>query len=105
MDVRNTIDNTGRWMPSAACLTRPDLPWTTDTSTSTRAAVRAMERVCAACSVRNHCAAYAVEAHVTGGFWAGRDRDNLTPRRFDTAGTPYQPALPGLPASPRRGAA
>lgn len=103
------VDTTARWMPSAACLTRPDLPWTTDTGQSAPAALRAMERVCARCPVRNHCAAYAVEAHVTGGFWAGQDRDSLAPRRLDSTGAPYQPALPGLPglarSSTRRGAA
>ncbi len=97
------INNTARWMPSAACVTRPDLPWTTDTVPSTRVAVRTMESVCASCPVRNHCAAYAVEARVTGGFWAGHDRDLLAPRRLDTSGSPHQPALPGLPAG--RGAA
>jgi len=71
--------------------------------------VRAMERVCGGCLVRNHCAAYAVEAAVTGGFWAGRDRDQLAPRRLDATGIPCQPALPGLRARTtrmaRRGAA
>ena len=63
--------------------------------------LRAMERVCARCPVRNHRAAYAVEAAVTGGFWAGTDRDLLAPRRLDSTGTAYQPALPGLPAASR----
>jgi hypothetical protein len=100
------VDNTARWMPSAACLSRVDLPWTTDATSTTRAAVRAMEGVCAGCPVRNHCAAYAVEADVTGGFWAGQDRDLLAPRRLDTAGTAYQPALPGMtPRVVTRGAA
>ena len=89
-------DLTSRWMPDAACVARPDLPWTADTASSTRVQVRAMTRVCAACPVRNHCAAYAAEANVTGGFWAGRDRDAFAPRRLETTGTPMQPALPGL---------
>ncbi len=105
-----TVDNTARWMPSAACIRRPDLPWTTDTLLSSRAAVRGMERICRGCPVRNHCATYAVEADVAGGFWAGRDRDALAPRRLDSAGTPFQPALPGLlgaasPVSAARGVA
>ena len=98
-----TVDNTGRWMPLAACLARPDLPWTTDTSSSSRAQVQAMTRVCSACAVHNHCAVYAVEAHITGGFWAGSDRDPLAACRLDCTDTPLQPALPGLP--PVRGAA
>ena len=100
------VDITPRWMPSAACLTRPDLPWTTDTTAMTPAAVRAMKRVCARCPVRNHCAAYAVEAAVTGGFWAGTDRDLLAPRRLNSTGTAFQPALLGMAPRPaRRGAA
>ena len=98
-----SVDNTSRWMPQAACLVRPDLPWTTDTNSSSRAQVHAMIRVCSRCPVRNHCAAYAVEAHITGGFWAGSDRDPLAARRLDCTDTPLQPALPGLP--PVRGAA
>ena len=98
-----TVDNTSRWMPQAAWLARPDLPWTTDTGPLSRAHVQAMTRVCSRCPVRNHCAAYAVEEHITGGFWAGKDRDQLAPRVLDSSGHPYQPALPGLP--PVRGAA
>ena len=97
------FDNTSRWMPQAACLARPDLPWTTDTGSSYRAHVQAMTRVCSGCPVRNHCAAYAVEAHITGGFWAGKDRDHLTARVLGNTRHPYQPVLPGL--SPARGAA
>ena len=97
------VDNTGRWMPLAACLARPDLPWTTDTGHLSRAQVQAMTRVCSRCPVRNHCAAYAVEARITGGFWAGSDRDPLAARRLDCTGTPLHPVLPGL--SPVRGAA
>lgn len=101
-----TVDTTAGWMPQAACVARADLPWTTDTLLSTRALVRAMERVCGGCSVRNHCAAYVVEANITGGFWAGRDRDLFAPRRLDRTGTPYQPGLPGLPGpATERGAA
>ena len=91
-----SVDTTSRWMPAAACLGRVDLPWTTDTDRLTAAAVRAMGRVCDRCPVRNHCAAYAVEMAVTGGFWAGRDRDTLAPRRLPSAGIPVQPSLPGL---------
>jgi hypothetical protein len=97
------VDNTGRWMPLAGCLARLDLPWTTDTGHLSRAQVHAMTCVCSRCPVRNHCAAYAVEAHITGGFWAGSDRDALAASRLDCTDTPLQPALPGL--SPVRGAA
>ena len=97
------VNSTGRWMPFAACLPRPDLPWTTDTGHLFPAQVQAMTRVCSRCPVRNHCAAYAVEAHITGGFWAGSDRDALAASRLDCTDTPLQPALPGL--SPARSAA
>jgi hypothetical protein len=97
------VDNTGRWMALAACLARPDLPWTTDTGRLPRVQVQAMTRVCSRCPVRDHCAAYAVEVHITGGFWAGSDRDPMAPHRLDCPDTPLQPALPGL--SPVRGAA
>ncbi len=97
------VDNTARWMRHAACATRPDLPWITDTALSTRAQVRAMTRVCAGCPVRNHCAAYATETGITGGFWASRDRDVFAAQRLDATGRSYQPPLPGLP--PPRGAA
>ena len=98
-----SVGNTGRWMPFAACLDRPDLPWTTDTGQLSTAQVQAMARVCSGCPVRDHCAAYAVEAHITGGFWAGSDRDPLAAGRLDCTDTPLQPALPGL--TPVRGAA
>ena len=91
-----SVDLTGRWMRDAACVDRPDLPWTTDINSLRPVHVRAMGRVCGGCPVRNNCAAYAVEAGVTGGFPTGTDRDLLAPRRLSTAGTPVQPALPGL---------
>jgi hypothetical protein len=97
------VDKTGRWMPLAACLARLDLPWITDTGQSSGVQVQAMTLVCCRCPVRNRCTAYAVEAHITGGFWAGSDRDPLAPRRQDCTDTPLQPALPGL--TPVRGAA
>lgn len=80
-------------MRAAACVDRPDLPWTNDADRLRPVQVRAMGRVCGGCPVRNYCAAYATEAGVTGGFWAGRDRDSLAPRRLSTVGIP---ALPGL---------
>lgn len=97
------VDTSSRWMPAAACLARADLPWTTDTDRLTAAAVRAMTRVCDRCPVRNPCAAYATTEGVTGGFWAGRDRDVLALRRLSSAGIPVQPALPGLAGAIGRG--
>jgi len=91
-----SVDLTGRWMRDAACVDRPTCQWTTDTDRPRLVQARARSRVCGGCPVRNHCAAYVVEAGVTGGFWAGQDRDILAPRRLPTAGRPVQPALPGL---------
>lgn len=85
-----------RWVRDAGCGVRPDLPWTVDGHLLRVPQVRAMERVCRGCPVRNHCAAYAVEGTVTGGFWAGHDRDVLAHRRLNIAGVPVQPALPGF---------
>jgi len=91
-----SVDLTVRWMRDGACVDRPDLPWTIETDRLRVVQVRAMGRVCGGCPVRNHCAVYAVEAGVTGGFWAGQDRDVLALRRLSSVGTPVQPALPGL---------
>lgn len=62
------------WTADAACVTRPDLPWTTDTTRLPRHTVTAMGRVCRACPVRSDCAAHADAIDATGGFWAGSDR-------------------------------
>jgi len=66
------------WMRQAACARHPDLPWTTDTDDLHRVpevVVRVMLDTCAACPVRAECEAYARDTCVTGGWWAGIDRD------------------------------
>lgn len=62
-----------RWTGHAACLDAPDLPWTHDDPSPSD--VAAMAAVCRSCPVRLACAAYATTDGVTGGFWAGQDRD------------------------------
>lgn len=63
------------WMADAACADRLDLPWITDSSAVAARTVRAMRAVCDGCPVRVACASYVVTADVTGGTWAGKDRD------------------------------
>ncbi len=76
------------WMARGACLTRDDLPWTTDTRdlhpTIHDVLVAAMADTCAGCPVLRSCRAYARDARVTGGFWAGHDRALTTHQTGDT---------------------
>lgn len=65
------------WMRHAACVGSgpgSGLPWTTDTTELPVVIGELMAATCAACPVRLACAAYADQAGITGGFWAGRDR-------------------------------
>ena len=63
------------WMREAACMRAPGLPWTADTGTAPDVLVDLMRDVCAACPVRVACVAFVEAEHVTGGWWAGQDRD------------------------------
>jgi hypothetical protein len=70
--------NGAQWWADAACAALPGLPWTTDTDDLLRVpqvVVDTMLDTCAACPVRAACEQYATEAVVTGGWWAGVDRD------------------------------
>lgn len=65
------------WMADGACTT-PEargLPWTSDSHTVPDVVVDMMRDTCATCPVRLACAGYAMADAVTGGFWAGSDRD------------------------------
>ena len=69
------------WMDDAACA-RPahrGLPWLDDAHTIPPVLVDLMGDVCATCPVLAGCAGYVTQADVTGGFWAGADRDPLAP--------------------------
>ena len=71
------LNGTG-WMRHAACLRSPGLPWTLDTAEVEMlpaVLVDLMRETCKACPVREACAAYADREDVTGGWWAGADRD------------------------------
>jgi len=88
------------WMVDAACAGRPELPWTTDTAELAAGEADAMARVCQVCPARLACLAYVAAAEVTGGTWAGADRDPAAtvPVELTTAGGgPVQLGLPGLP--------
>ena len=63
------------WMSHAACARFPDLPWTADTGTAPDVLVDIMREVCDQCPVRLACAAYVEAERITGGWWAGEDRD------------------------------
>ena len=84
-----TVVADDRWMHRATCVDRLDLPWTTDTADLPVGAPAAMATVCAECPVRDACAGFVVAAGITGGTWAGLDRNpNLR--------IPVQDPLPGL---------
>ncbi|WP_425412299.1 WhiB family transcriptional regulator [Luteipulveratus mongoliensis] len=62
-------------MDGAACTTRPDLPWTDDAADVSPWDALSIRETCATCPVRLACAAHAYARGVTGGWWAGADRD------------------------------
>lgn len=63
------------WMAHAACAQAPGLPWTEDTGTFPDVLADIMTQTCATCPVHDACATYATDTPVTGGWWAGQDRD------------------------------
>lgn len=63
------------WAARAACAGRLDLPWTTDAADVTPWQAVTMRAVCAGCPVLLDCLAAVDDLDVTGGWWAGRDRD------------------------------
>lgn len=67
------------WMGHCACA-RPahrGLPWLDDTHNLPPVLVDLMRDVCVSCPVFANCAGYAATTDVTGGFWAGFDRDSF----------------------------
>jgi hypothetical protein len=65
-----------RWMRDAACV--PGLPWTTDTADVERlpvVLVDLMRATCEGCPVRAACEDYVSREEISGGWWAGADRD------------------------------
>ena len=72
--------STTAWMNQAACAAREarGLPWTTDTELLPSVVVEIMTETCDGCVVRSACNAYAILERVSGGMWAGIDRDPTT---------------------------
>lgn len=83
------------WEASAACAARHDLPWVTDAADVTGAQAAAMRAVCDACPVVLDCLAAVDALDVTGGWWAGADRDPETLDPTPPAWAVTSPSGPG----------
>lgn len=81
-----SFDGDADWMTDAACVSRPDLPWT---GAATKRTGELIGQVCASCPVRTECGECAVHARVTAGWGAGRSllvsELSSRPRRGDAA--------------------
>lgn len=58
------------WVQQSSCGARQDLPWVAD-ARPTPQQMDAMYDTCIGCPVIRQCAAYAIDTHVGGGFYAG----------------------------------
>lgn len=65
------------WMADASCTNVPGLPWIQNPRRVPDFLVEMMAEVCASCPVLNACEAFAEQAHITAGFWAGTSRHHL----------------------------
>lgn len=83
-----------RWMARGACVGHTALPWTQPLGRVPRMLIDIMADLCDGCPVRDQCAAYAVEAEITVGWWAGRSLNRFThnhpPTREDLHDDPAQ---------------
>ncbi|MGL4178585.1 MAG: hypothetical protein ACRCSN_21205 [Dermatophilaceae bacterium] len=61
------------WRSLGSCGARTDLPWTTDAADVSPWDAETMRATCQACPVLAECTAAA--EGMTGGWWAGHDRD------------------------------
>lgn len=75
MGTTSADAGTSAWDERAACAGRLDLPWLTDTVLTSRVDRAAMRSTCSGCVVRAACAEFVRAGEVTGGWWAGKDRD------------------------------
>lgn len=66
------------WEADAVCATRLDLPWTRDRADVSAWDAETMRTICGGCPVLADCAAAVTRFDVTGGWWAGTDRDPET---------------------------
>jgi hypothetical protein len=67
------------WQRYTLCSITPELPWTRDEADLTTDDADRIRAVCAQCPVRLACRAYADANNMTGGWWAGEDRDPDSP--------------------------
>ncbi|MFE6506390.1 WhiB family transcriptional regulator [Nocardioides sp. NPDC057767] len=67
------------WMREAACASPENrgMPWTTDTVDLPPFVVEVLRATCDGCPVRSACNSYALEERLSGGMWAGTDRDQV----------------------------
>lgn len=68
------------WMTRAACASRRDLPWLIDAASVSSWDATAMHAICRDCPVQLDCLNAVDALDITGGWWAGRDRDPHAPR-------------------------
>lgn len=66
------------WMRDATCA-RVDLPWTADSSRVNPVLVLLMQEACAQCPVLEQCGDYVAAHQISGGWWAGKDRNSTSP--------------------------
>ena len=94
------------WMARAACAGRLDLPWTLDAVDVTPWQAATMQAICDGCPALFDCLAAVDDLDVTGGWWAGSDRDpnadlaHLAPPAWVTDGTSAVEAAARLASCP-----
>lgn len=99
MNTHNT-----HWTARAACASRLDLPWTLDAADVTPWQAATMRAICADCPALFDCLAAVDDLDVTGGWWAGADRDphadttHLNPPDFATPTGEPAPTATAAPA-------
>lgn len=72
------------WMRHALCVDYPKLGWIKERSSVGLGEEATMAVICDRCPVRLACAAYVERNEITGGFWAGQNRD-VPPERLGGA--------------------
>jgi hypothetical protein len=86
--------STWAWLDWASCAERPDLPWIAAASQVSREDAQRMSAVCRACPVLDACQGAASSWRVTGGWWAGAQRD-----LDDEAGASLEPVAVWVPVT------
>lgn len=84
---------TPTWDSSAACADRLDLPWTHDRADITDWQAVTMTAICDTCPVLAACATTVAALDVTGGWWAGTDRDPYAVDPTSLVPLTWQPLL------------